>query len=339
MSDQYSDALAKLGFVAIGRNEGERLQHALRAIRSLCPACPVVYVDSGSTDDSVVFAQSLNIDVVELDLSIPFTAARARNAGFKTLLEHNPTLAYVQFFDGDCTMVDGWTYSALSCLSHREDDVAIVSGRRKERYPERSIYNALMDIEWNTPVGETRAVLGDMCVKVDAFQAVDGFSETIIAAEDDDLCIRIRASTHKKVLRLDADMSLHDANITELSQWYRRAIRGGYGYANIHHVHGSGPEQYFKKELRSALLWGTGIPVLFLMSLICWPKFATLILFLYLSFIAKTALRLTLKGRNWRIACAYAGLVFSAKVPESFGIFKYWRNHLLSKKHQLIEYK
>ncbi|MEZ5917333.1 MAG: glycosyltransferase [Parvularculaceae bacterium] len=46
---------------------------------------PIVYVDSGSTDGSVESAKAVGAIVVNLDMSAPFTAARARNAGFKTL--------------------------------------------------------------------------------------------------------------------------------------------------------------------------------------------------------------------------------------------------------------
>ncbi|HCT44889.1 MAG TPA: glycosyl transferase, partial [Phycisphaerales bacterium] len=73
--------MTDVGVVAIGRNEGERLKRCLTS----AVACTdrVVYVDSGSTDDSVEFAESIGVEVVDLDTSIPFTAARARNAGIK----------------------------------------------------------------------------------------------------------------------------------------------------------------------------------------------------------------------------------------------------------------
>jgi GT2 family glycosyltransferase len=339
MPDQHIKVpLTQLGFVAIGRNEGERLESALTAITTMCPDSPVVYVDSGSDDNSVGFAQSLGIDVVELDMSVPFTAARARNAGFAQLYQSHPELRYVQFFDGDCTMVEGWVEAALTCLESQED-VVIASGRRSEKFPEHSVYNTLMDIEWNTPVGEIKAVLGDMCVDVNAFKAAEGFSENIIAAEDDDFCIRVRQKTGKKVMRVDANMSLHDANITKLSQWYKRAVRGGYGYANIHQLHGKGPEQYFKKELRSAIVWGGGVPSVFVFSLFFAPIFSLLILAGYNLFIARTAMRQVNQGREFKIALIYSALIFTAKVPEFYGACKYWKNRLLSRKHQLIEYK
>src|ERR1700684_2184264 len=84
---------ADLGVIAIGRNEGLRLQRCLESVRHL--AAGVVYVDSGSSDGSVEMSRSLGIEVVELDLSAPFTAARARNEGFRRLISQNPPLEYV----------------------------------------------------------------------------------------------------------------------------------------------------------------------------------------------------------------------------------------------------
>src|SRR5437016_4542387 len=127
----------KFGAVVIGRNEGERLH---RCLRSLAAAAVVVYVDSGSTDASVQDARARGAEVAELDTDTPFTAARARNAGFRRLREMAPDILYVQFVDGDCEMDQGWPQKALSFLASNET-VAAVCGRRREQYPEKSIYN------------------------------------------------------------------------------------------------------------------------------------------------------------------------------------------------------
>ena len=95
-----------IGAVVIGRNEGERLRACLETVKNQVQS--VVYVDSGSTDGSVKLARSLGVSVVELDLSVPFTAARARNAGFEYLLQIEPSVEFVQFVDGDCLIVEGW---------------------------------------------------------------------------------------------------------------------------------------------------------------------------------------------------------------------------------------
>ena len=73
--------VSKVGVVAIGRNEGERLDKCSESV--IGRTTPVVYVDSGSADGSVSKARRAGSDVVELDARIPFTAARARNAGFR----------------------------------------------------------------------------------------------------------------------------------------------------------------------------------------------------------------------------------------------------------------
>src|SRR4051812_22496841 len=125
--------MSGVGVVVIGRNEGERLRRCLESVRS--GNVPIVYVDSGSTDGSVEMARAMGVTVVELDLTTKFTAARARNAGVKQLLASNPDLEFVQFVDGDCEVVAGWIDRAQRELK-MNDKVAVVCGRRRERFPE-----------------------------------------------------------------------------------------------------------------------------------------------------------------------------------------------------------
>ncbi|HTV21572.1 MAG TPA: glycosyltransferase family A protein, partial [Polyangiaceae bacterium] len=141
-----------VGVVVIGRNEGERLKRCLRSLLEQ-GAGPIVYVDSGSVDDSVAFSCSLGVIVVNLDTSIPFTMARGRNAGFQELSRRFPSLRWVQFVDGDCEVRPGWIARARETIQARPD-VAAVCGRRRERHPDASIYNRLADMEWNAPTGE-----------------------------------------------------------------------------------------------------------------------------------------------------------------------------------------
>ena len=79
----------EFGAVAIGRNEGDRL---VSCIQSLSHASTIIYVDSGSNDGSLEKARGLGADAIALDLSDPFTAGRARNAGFKRLQRVAPSL-------------------------------------------------------------------------------------------------------------------------------------------------------------------------------------------------------------------------------------------------------
>ena len=91
--------------MVIGRNEGLRLRLCLESLSSL--VSEIVYVDSGSQDGSLAIAQAAGATVVELDMSLPFSAARARNNGVMELLRIGASADYVQFLDGDCRLQDG----------------------------------------------------------------------------------------------------------------------------------------------------------------------------------------------------------------------------------------
>ena len=159
----------KLGVVVIGRNEGERLRQCLLSVQGR--VAKIVYVDSGSTDGSMSIAQSLSVEVLSLDLSTSFTAARARNEGFARLLELNPEIEGIQFVDGDCQVVEGWLEQGFAKRT-AEPNIEVVGGRRRERFPQQSTYNRLCDMEWNTPVGEAKACGGDSMMRVKALQPV-----------------------------------------------------------------------------------------------------------------------------------------------------------------------
>jgi glycosyltransferase involved in cell wall biosynthesis len=222
--------MSTIGAVAIARNEGERLQHCLRSLVGVCT--PVVYVDSGSTDGSVAFARSLGVDVVELDLSKPFSMARARNAGITRLRELNPSVDRVQLVDGDCELDPGWLPAANAWLDAHPETVA-VCGRRRERFPNKSVYNRLCDLEWNSPVGRVKSCGGDVLMRVAPLVAVGGYNETLIAGEEPELCLRLRQAGGV-IDRIDAEMTRHDAAILAFCAWWKRTLRGGYGAMDVY---------------------------------------------------------------------------------------------------------
>ena len=243
-----------VGVVAIGRNEGERLRACL--LSAVRDAAAVVYVDSGSTDGSVELARSLGVHVVPLDMSIPFTAARARNEGCATLCDTLQHLQAVQFVDGDCEILPGWIAAAAAVLD-ADTDTAVVCGRRRERFPGASVYNRLCDMEWNTPVGVARACGGDALIRLSAFQQVGGYDPAVIAGEEPELCVRLRAAGWI-IRRIDHEMTLHDAAMTRLGQWWKRNVRAGHAYAQGNAMHGGPPERFREREVRSIRVWGVG---------------------------------------------------------------------------------
>jgi len=216
---QRPDFGADVGIVVIGRNEGERLR---RCLESLPRGAPVVYVDSGSSDGSRELAARAHASVVSLDLSAPFTAARGRTVGLEFLREQHPGLELAQLVDGDCTLDPGWLAAALAEM-RSDARLAVVCGRRRERFPEASVYNLLCDLEWDTPVGEALDCGGDALVRITAVCGVGGFRTSMIAGEEPELCFRLRAAGWK-IHRIAAEMTLHDAAIRlRLRAWLRAA--------------------------------------------------------------------------------------------------------------------
>lgn len=323
----YGSAQTLIGAVIIGRNEGNRLRVCLSSVLPMIQAA--VYVDSGSTDGSVEMARSMGADVLSLDMAVPFTAARARNAGYRRLLARHPQLRFVQFVDGDCEVVSGW----LEAAHHHMDtqpDCAVVCGRRRERHPERSIYNLMCDLEWNTPVGDTRSCGGDALFRTEALTQVEGFRESLIAGEEPELCLRLR-SRGWRIHRLDQEMTWHDAAITRWAQWWQRTVRAGHAFAEGAWLHGAPPDRHWVRETLRAVFWGLLLPVGIVMLAVFVDARAWLLALLY----PMQWLRLALRAQSPSIAF----FTLAGKFAEVQGVLKFCFTKLLGRTGRLIEYK
>jgi glycosyltransferase involved in cell wall biosynthesis len=320
-----------LAVVVIGRNEGERLVRCLTS--AAASGSRLVYVDSNSTDDSVANAAKLGAQVISLDMSKPFSAARARNEGWRAALTQCPALKYIQFVDGDCEIEPGWLEAARLSMQANPTWSA-VCGRRQELHPERSIYNAMCDLEWNTPVGEALAVGGDAMFRADILQKTKGYRDDVVAGEEPELCVRIR-QLGGCIRRLDLPMTRHDANILTIGQWWTRAKRGGYAYALGAHLHGAAPELHWVRERRRALAWGLLMPLAF--SLAAWATPWSLLGF---AIYPAQWLRLTKQFRT-RAATprSFAMLMVLSKFAEAQGCIRWWGEHATGRSPHIIEYK
>ena len=325
-----------IGVVIIGRNEGDRLRRCLASLEG--SASKVVYVDSGSSDGSIALAEGLGAHVVALDRDRPFTAARARNAGLARLRELEPTLELVQFVDGDCEVAVGWLDRASAALLG-DATLAVVCGRRRERFPDASMYNRLCDIEWNSPIGIATACGGDALMRMGPLSDVGGYNPDLIAGEEPDLCFRLRQRGHR-ILRIDAEMTLHDANIHHFGQWWRRAMRAGHAYAEAVTLHGRKPGRYGVKEVRSNLAWGVALPLMCLgLALSPWRLLAVLLLLGYPVLalrVFRSSQRRGLRGVDARL---YAVACVVAKFPMAYGQVRFWTKRLMGSRSSLIEYK
>lgn len=306
--------------VVIGRNEGARLVACLASLKGRVRR--LVYVDSGSQDGSVAAAMAAGAFVVKLDMAQPFTAARARNAGLRALADDPPD--FVQLVDGDCEVRPDWIATGLSAFAQHPAAV-VICGRRRERAPAASVYNALADMEWATPIGLALACGGDAMMRFAAVQAVGGYDATLIAGEEPDLCLRLR-KRGGEIWRIDAEMTLHDAAMTRFSQWWRRAVRAGHAFAEGAARHGF---SHWGRETRRALFWGAALP------------FATVALgaFQPLGWLLLLAYPLQFIRLARRNGGAWAWFTLLGRFAEARGALGYYAHRLVGRRAKIIEYK
>ena len=331
----------ELGVVVIGRNEGDRLRACLESLKE---AKYRVYVDSGSTDGSLALARGMGVEVVELAVPPNFTAARARNAGLERLIELRPQLELVQMVDGDCEVAPQWLRSAAAALA-ADQELAAVFGRRRERFPAASVYNMLCDDEWNVPVGEARSCGGDAMFRVRALREAGGYTPSLIAGEEPDLCLRMRRRNWR-IFRIDAEMTVHDANISRFSQWWKRAQRGGHAFAELLHRHGAEADPHWKRQGASILAWsglllaGLALGAAGLVLGQRWMVgLAAAALLLFTGQTARLAFLRWRRGHGLGQAAAWAVLLMVGKIPQLQGFLQYHGRRGDNARYKLIEYK
>ena len=324
--------MSRVGLVAIGRNEGDRLARCLASLAGL--DVRAIYVDSGSTDGSVEAARASGLEVIVLDDSRPHTAARGRNAGAEALMAAEEPPEFLQFIDGDCAVAPGWIDAALEAMD-ADPDTALITGWRTEIDPDASVYNQMCEVEWHRPAGEIRACGGDLMVRAEAFEAVDGFDPGLICSEDEDFVLRLRAAG-LSARRIPRDMTFHDAEMTRFSQWWRRTLRAGHGFAEVGRRH----NDHFVAERRRALLYGLGLPLAMLAGSL-WSGWTAILLGLaiYAASWLRTARGLAREGVPGARAYHHAAYYTFAKFPQMLGMMLYHWRRIRGVHPQLIEYK
>ncbi len=320
-----------LGIVVIGRNEGDRLKRCLTSLHG--QADWIVYVDSGSTDGSVAFTKSLGIDIVSLDTDAPFTAARARNAGFAAL-ERSGLPDVVQFVDGDCVVEPGWIAAGLECLA-ANPEFGLVTGWRTELDPGASVYNAMAEVEWHRPAGPIKVCGGDLMVRSGVFRQVGGFNPALICSEDEDFVIRVREAGHV-AWRIPRTMTRHDLGMTRFSQWWTRTARTGHGFAEVGAMH----PPHFQTELRRVWVYGGILPVLVVFGVLTGTSWIiALVALAYVFNWLRTARGLTHLGLRTPTALHHAAFITLSKLANMQGVLTFYWRKFRGRDMRLIEYK
>ena len=189
-------------------------------------------------------------------------------------------------------------------------------------------------MEWDTPPGEAMACGGDALMRLGALRDVGGFREDLIAGEEPELCLRLRAAGWT-IWRIECEMTLHDAAMTRFAQWWKRARRGGHAFAEGAALHGTLPERHWVRETRRALAWGALLPLVAVSGAVLVTPWALLLLLAY----PLQILRLMRRGGGGRDARLRAVFDTLSKFPEAIGVLEFHLRRRIGRRAPLIEYK
>jgi len=327
-----------LSVVVIGRNEGARLTRCLQSVLSMRKPearVEILYVDSDSADDSAERSRKMGVETIELKPYRP-CAAIARNVGWKTA-----TSGIIMFLDGDTEISPDFIAKSIDQFS--DPRVAVVYGHRREIDARLSVFTRVLDLDWIHPSGPSAFCGGDALIRRSVLEAVDGFDESLIAGEEPELCGRIR-SHGWIVLHVDVDMVRHHLGITRFSQYWRRAVRSGYAYAEVSERFRTTNSPLWKREAKHNLVAGSAI-----LSLVLGGPLLAIGIGSTLPIVAAIAILLTLSIRSairsrWKTSDAVTLFLYGLhshlqQIPILFGQIKYRWQRRRGVVQRLIEYK
>ncbi len=219
-----------ISIIVIGLNEEKNLKQCLESVTAASLSdevnTEVVYVDSGSTDNSIAIAKSFpKVKVIMLDDPQP-SAAKGRNLGASVTKAE-----YIQFIDGDSVLDKDWLTKALARLK-ADNSIAVVFGAIEEVGNKNNIYAKVCHFDWYTPAGDYRLCGGNAMWRRDVFMQSGGFDSMLIAGEEPDLCYKVRQNGHR-IVCIDAPMVKHDLDMNSFKQYWLRSVRSGYAYSVI----------------------------------------------------------------------------------------------------------
>ncbi len=251
-NNKNSYQLPRIDCVIIGVNAAASLAMCINSIKqSDYPQdrLTIIYVDGGSSDDSIAIAESLQgVQVISLNLQHP-TPGLGRNAGWI-----NSSAPFVQFLDSDTILDPSWLRSGVKAF---QDDIAAVMGYRQEIDRARSVFNWIASLEWNSQPGDAESFGGDVMIKRHFLEETGGYDEILVGGEDPELSRRIRLKGWR-IRQLGVNMTYHDLAMTRISQYFKRAYRSGYGFAAVIDRFSSTSCSFWKKEFRRIVVRGGG---------------------------------------------------------------------------------
>lgn len=171
------------------RNDAKRLRVLLESLRQQTRAHALVVVDNGSSDESRSVAASFGAKVLD---GSGLKVGALRNLGVA-----NSQSVWVAFCDSDHEVPVDWLQTGLDALKHYPGKTVIGShylAPKESTWVQsawaihrlRAMGRGAEETEW---LGA-----GNMMLRREDFDSIGGFSENLVAAEDVDLCHRLRGA-------------------------------------------------------------------------------------------------------------------------------------------------
>jgi hypothetical protein len=164
-----------------------------------------------------------------------------------------------------------------------------------------------------------------------------------------------------KIYRIDAEMTVHDSAMLHFAQWWKRAVRSGYGAMDVSTRFRRGKQGLFVDQVRRARKWALGWPLAVVatwaLAIVAW-SFATMggmrigregvaiatlaaaIVFLAAPLqVIRSAIQARPRAGSWRIAFAAGSLTLIGKWANYTGQRRYLEDRAAGRNTRLIDYK
>ena len=308
--------LDTLSVVVIGLNEGCHLEENLRAATQAAREfgnSEVLYVDSGSDDNSLQIARKLGARVILSGHRHTWNAAQARNAGWRAARGD-----VIQFLDGDMVLEEGWLAAGLAALG--EPGVGAVGGRIHERRLRATFGNRAFGQDWCAHPGVVHTLGGGAMWRRCVLEDLGGFDPLLPLGEDPDISLRA-GMRGWELRRLDRGMVSHDLDITGFQQYWRRCSDVGISRFLVAARHPQFPP--LERRVKADGLWMMGT-LCGVASAFWLPHLVLVVLALWVVVILRNTWRARRDGVEWGDALVRGIHRQFMKIPATAGVASAW---------------
>ncbi len=212
--------------VLIGLNESKHLKESIicikKALKKIDNDGEIIFVDSGSNDNSVEIALKEGITVIEIRAPRP-NASICRNIGAKYARGK-----YINFIDADIYMDEDWLFEARKLLLELPE-VSMVCGQLNEKDGDNNLIKYFAS--WTErkigyleyPIG------GGGIIKKEDFLKISGYNINLLRGQETEFGYRLRMAGYK-IYGIPQIMGVHHLEAGGVKSFIKRVKRMALSY-------------------------------------------------------------------------------------------------------------